>query len=96
VGTSVTAHHVSSARPGDTLECTATPAHVGKRAQLWTVRIESGGRLVALCTLSAMVTARPLHEREAMRVALGEAEARALERARRGADAAPADLRSKL
>jgi uncharacterized protein (TIGR00369 family) len=40
------------AREGDVLEATAVPLHVGRRTQVWEVRVEVGGKLCALyvCT----------------------------------------------
>jgi 1,4-dihydroxy-2-naphthoyl-CoA hydrolase len=40
------------AREGDVLEATAAPLHVGRRTQVWEVRVEVAGRLCALfvCT----------------------------------------------
>jgi 1,4-dihydroxy-2-naphthoyl-CoA hydrolase len=40
------------ASEGDVLEATATPLHVGRRTQVWEVRVEVAGRLGALfiCT----------------------------------------------
>ena len=40
------------AREGDVLEAAATPLHVGRRTQVWEVRVEVAGRLGALfvCT----------------------------------------------
>jgi uncharacterized protein (TIGR00369 family) len=40
------------AREGDVLEAVATPLHVGRRTQVWEVRVEVAGRLCALfvCT----------------------------------------------
>jgi uncharacterized protein (TIGR00369 family) len=40
------------AREGDVLEAVATPLHVGRRTQVWEVRVEVAGRLGALfvCT----------------------------------------------
>ncbi len=42
----------TAARPGDTLIATAEPLHVGRRTQVWQVRIEKDERLVAffVCT----------------------------------------------
>ena len=40
------------AREGDVLEATAVPLHVGRRTQVWEVRVEVAGKLCALfvCT----------------------------------------------
>ena len=42
----------TAARPGDTLMATAEPLHVGRRTQVWQVRIEKEDRLAAffVCT----------------------------------------------
>ena len=42
----------AAGKPGDELLATATPLHVGRRTQVWEVRIENGEKLVAffVCT----------------------------------------------
>jgi 1,4-dihydroxy-2-naphthoyl-CoA hydrolase len=49
------------AREGDVLEATATPLHVGRRTQVWEVRVEVAGKLGALfvCTQVIVEQAAP-------------------------------------
>jgi 1,4-dihydroxy-2-naphthoyl-CoA hydrolase len=43
------------AREGDVLEGTALPLHVGRRTQVWEVRVEVGGKLGALYVCTQIV-----------------------------------------
>jgi 1,4-dihydroxy-2-naphthoyl-CoA hydrolase len=43
------------AREGDVLEAVATPLHVGRRTQVWEVRIEVAGKLCALFVCTQVV-----------------------------------------
>jgi 1,4-dihydroxy-2-naphthoyl-CoA hydrolase len=45
----------ASARPGDQLTAVAEPLHVGRRTQVWEVRIRRGERLVANFVCTQMV-----------------------------------------
>jgi len=45
----------AAGRPGDELEAHATPLHVGRRTQVWEVRVTRGERLVAFFTCTQMV-----------------------------------------
>ena len=43
------------AREGDVLEATAVPLHVGRRTQVWEVRVEVAGKLCALYVCTQVV-----------------------------------------
>jgi uncharacterized protein (TIGR00369 family) len=45
----------AAGRPGDVLEAVGTPLHVGRRTQVWEVRIWRAERLVAFFTCTQMV-----------------------------------------
>src|SRR3954470_8474996 len=45
------------AREGDVLEATAVPLHVGRRTQVWEVRVEVSGKLCALFVCTQVVIA---------------------------------------
>src|SRR3954453_5115748 len=47
------------AREGDVLEAAATPLHVGRRTQVWEVRIEVAGKLGALFVCTQVIVERP-------------------------------------
>jgi uncharacterized protein (TIGR00369 family) len=47
------------AREGDLLEATAVPLHVGRRTQVWEVRVEVAGKLCALFVCTQVVVERP-------------------------------------
>jgi uncharacterized protein (TIGR00369 family) len=47
------------AREGDVLEAAATPLHVGRRTQVWEVRVEVDGRLGALFVCTQVIVERP-------------------------------------
>jgi 1,4-dihydroxy-2-naphthoyl-CoA hydrolase len=47
------------AREGDVMEAEALPLHVGRRTQVWEVRVEVGGRLGALYVCTQIVVERP-------------------------------------
>jgi len=49
----------AAAGPGDELLATATPLHLGRRTQVWEVRIEKDGRLAAFFVCSQQVLAPP-------------------------------------
>jgi uncharacterized protein (TIGR00369 family) len=46
------------AREGDVLEAAASPLHVGRRTQVWEVRVEVAGRLGALFVCTQVVVER--------------------------------------
>jgi uncharacterized protein (TIGR00369 family) len=46
------------AREGDVLEAVALPLHVGRRTQVWEVRVEVGGKLGALYVCTQVVVER--------------------------------------
>jgi 1,4-dihydroxy-2-naphthoyl-CoA hydrolase len=46
------------AREGDVMEAEALPLHVGRRTQVWEVRVEVGGRLGALYVCTQIVVER--------------------------------------
>jgi 1,4-dihydroxy-2-naphthoyl-CoA hydrolase len=45
------------ARPGDVLEAVAAPLHVGRRTQVWEVRVDAAGRLAALFVCTQVLVA---------------------------------------
>lgn len=45
----------AAAREGDVIEATGVPLHVGKRTQVWEVRLERDGRLAANFVCTQMV-----------------------------------------
>src|SRR3954447_14026430 len=47
------------AREGDVLEATAVPLHVGRRTQVWEVRVEVAGKLGALFVCTQVIVERP-------------------------------------
>jgi uncharacterized protein (TIGR00369 family) len=47
------------AREGDVLEAEASPLHVGRRTQVWEVRVEVAGKLGALFVCTQVIVARP-------------------------------------
>jgi 1,4-dihydroxy-2-naphthoyl-CoA hydrolase len=47
----------AAAREGEELTATAEPLHVGRRTQVWQVRVESGERLCAMFVCTQMVIA---------------------------------------
>src|SRR3954470_11492127 len=47
------------AREGDVLEAAAAPLHVGRRTQVWEVRIEVAGKLSALVVCTQVIVERP-------------------------------------
>jgi uncharacterized protein (TIGR00369 family) len=47
------------AREGDVLEATALPLHVGRRTQVWEVRVRVGEKLGALFLCTQVVVERP-------------------------------------
>jgi len=51
------ANVMAGARAGDVLDAVGTPAHVGRRTQVWEVRISSGAHLAALFTCTQIVLA---------------------------------------
>jgi 1,4-dihydroxy-2-naphthoyl-CoA hydrolase len=59
VGIEINANHVRGVRSG-TVTGTARPLHVGRRTQVWEIRIEDGdGRLVCISRLTIAVVPRP-------------------------------------
>lgn len=57
VGQEINANHVRPASPGTWVYGEATPAHIGRRAHVWEVRItDEAGRLVCIsrCTLAVI------------------------------------------
>jgi uncharacterized protein (TIGR00369 family) len=46
------------AREGDVLDAVALPLHVGRRTQVWEVRVEIGGKLGALYVCTQVVVER--------------------------------------
>jgi 1,4-dihydroxy-2-naphthoyl-CoA hydrolase len=48
------------ARDGDLLEAAATPLHVGRRTQVWEVRVEVAGKLGALFVCTQVVVQQPV------------------------------------
>jgi uncharacterized protein (TIGR00369 family) len=46
------------AREGDVLDATATPLHVGRRTQVWEVRVEVAGKLCALYVCTQVIVQR--------------------------------------
>lgn len=52
-------------REGDVLEAVAVPLHLGRRTQVWEVRISAGDRLAALFVCTQVLVARepPSHRR---------------------------------
>jgi 1,4-dihydroxy-2-naphthoyl-CoA hydrolase len=46
------------AREGDVLEATAVPLHVGRRTQVWEVRVEVAGKLCALFVCTQVIVQR--------------------------------------
>ena len=46
------------AREGDVLEAVALPLHVGRRTQVWEVRVESDGKLGALYVCTQVIVKR--------------------------------------
>jgi 1,4-dihydroxy-2-naphthoyl-CoA hydrolase len=50
------------AREGDVMEAEALPLHVGRRTQVWEVRVEVGGRLGALYVCTQIVVAERSHQ----------------------------------
>ncbi|MCB0045674.1 MAG: hotdog fold thioesterase [Caldilineaceae bacterium] len=58
VGLEINANHIRSVRTG-TVTGTARPIHVGRRTQVWEIRIEDGdGRLVCVSRLTLAVIER--------------------------------------
>jgi uncharacterized protein (TIGR00369 family) len=53
------ANVVSAARAGDELTGIGRPLHVGRRTQVWEVRIERAGRLAAFFTCTQMILEPP-------------------------------------
>lgn len=49
------ANLISSAGEGDELVATARPVHLGRRTQVWEVRVQNGDRLAATFTCTQMV-----------------------------------------
>ena len=49
---------VGVAREGDVLEAESSPLHVGRRTQMWEVRMAAGGRDAALFTCTQVLVAR--------------------------------------
>jgi uncharacterized protein (TIGR00369 family) len=47
------------ARDGDVLEAAASPLHVGRRTQVWEVRVEVAGKLGALFVCTQVIVERP-------------------------------------
>lgn len=47
------------AREGDLLEAVAAPLHVGRRTQVWEVRVEVAGKLGALFVCTQVIVERP-------------------------------------
>jgi 1,4-dihydroxy-2-naphthoyl-CoA hydrolase len=47
------------AREGDVLDATAAPLHVGRRTQVWEVRIEVAAKLSALFVCTQVIVERP-------------------------------------
>jgi uncharacterized protein (TIGR00369 family) len=47
------------AREGDVLEAAALPLHVGRRTQVWEVRVEVAGKLGALFVCTQVIVERP-------------------------------------
>jgi uncharacterized protein (TIGR00369 family) len=47
------------AREGEVLEAEAAPLHVGRRTQVWEVRVEVAGRLSALFVCTQVIVERP-------------------------------------
>jgi len=47
------------ARAGDVLEAEAAPLHVGRRTQVWEVRVEAAGRLGGLFVCTQVLVSRP-------------------------------------
>jgi 1,4-dihydroxy-2-naphthoyl-CoA hydrolase len=47
------------AREGDLLEAAAVPLHVGRRTQVWEVRVEVAGKLGALFICTQVIVERP-------------------------------------
>jgi uncharacterized protein (TIGR00369 family) len=47
------------AREGDVLEAEAMPLHVGRRTQVWEVRVEVAGKLGALFVCTQVIVQRP-------------------------------------
>jgi uncharacterized protein (TIGR00369 family) len=47
------------AREGDVLDAIATPLHVGRRTQVWEVRVNVGERLCALFVCTQVIVERP-------------------------------------
>jgi uncharacterized protein (TIGR00369 family) len=45
----------AAGRPGDVLEASGTPLHVGRRSQVWQVHIRNGERLAALFVCTQML-----------------------------------------
>ncbi len=52
----------AAAEVGDELTAVARPLHVGRRTQVWEVRIQKGDRLAAFFTCTQMVLAPPTGE----------------------------------
>ena len=46
------------AREGDVLDATAVPLHVGRRTQVWEVRVEVAGKLCALYVCTQVIVQR--------------------------------------
>ncbi|GAA5036077.1 hotdog fold thioesterase [Microbacterium fluvii] len=60
VGQEINANHVRPARDGTWVTGVATPVHLGRRAQVWDIRItDEAGKLVCIsrCTLAAIAEA---------------------------------------
>jgi uncharacterized protein (TIGR00369 family) len=53
------------ARVGDVLEAEALPLHVGRRTQVWEVRVSAGERLAALFVCTQVLMERPGGPRDA-------------------------------
>jgi 1,4-dihydroxy-2-naphthoyl-CoA hydrolase len=63
VGQEINANHIRSARSGR-VTGTARPIHVGKRSQVWEIRIEDDhGRLVCISRLTMSVLEGSAHEK---------------------------------
>jgi uncharacterized protein (TIGR00369 family) len=60
-GISVSANHISVARPGDVLTARSTAVHLGKTTQIWDVNITNQkGKLVSSGRITMLVTETPL------------------------------------
>jgi len=59
LGLEINANHVRAVRQGHTVEATARPIHLGRRTQIWNVRVESDeGKLACIARLTTSVQPR--------------------------------------